>query len=353
MQTKQKINGLFLGVALSIALSFASIGLGQELWPWREVDFNKINPVMSALMSEVIHADELFEMAVPQFDPTASSIKKSSLKYSMEGKAKNVPWLENGVAQFSGTTIYDVISASKETGIEVVGEATVKTDFLALARYAGYIALKKADLDHTHFGMGEDIRAHLRRLSVTRTFEDLHEILRSSQVMANKLMDKQIQEQKDYIKKFDDGLINLHGPNNYSNLSLKDFRRSEVEELKAYEKAKRVLNSLQILKLTGNQNSEAIEVSGAGIQSLLVGLRRRSDKILPVSGRVRFGYQQVSVTGTVFAQMEREKLNTFREKFQSMLIGIEQNSTADKDDVRIAFRGALYEIKRFIQGKVH
>jgi hypothetical protein len=329
-----------LGFAASVFAATVTSVLAAE-----PVDFHATNPVLQSITDVVISGDQDVEFAYPLFDETYSSFEKQKLKYDLQGALKNTPWLEGGRATVLASSTYAADRTAGHVGIAVTGRATVKTDVLALIRYSGYLALKKADITGAEFG--ERLLAHLKRVSVARSLDEVNALLISGKQLALEIQQSNIDKRAKRIACLEDGTCTEGMPADQVAQAIASSKTRLAEERQCYQTIG--LMAVQAKK----EGDKVVELSVISDDlSRLVPLSKQDQfQMLPGKSVATFTAETVTASSEGFVAMELKRLDKINVQLQDRLVGVQNGVAEEKDKTQKDYREALIKFKKVIHGK--
>jgi hypothetical protein len=300
-----------------------------------EVDFGRSNVVLQALTDAVVAGDDMVDFAKPQFDEAYSSLKDEKLKYNVQGALNNTPWLDGGHADVQVSSTYAADRSTGHTGIAMNIGTTVKTDAMSLVRYTAAVALAKRSNDDPVFV--NRIIAHLQRLSVAHSLDDVYALLVSGQTLAEEMIQAK-------IDRFNQTIANPATP------------PGDIDYLK------KEIASWQVI-LNGYKSVQVVTEKSAGgnVTKVTVSCEDGS----PFTSKrpewdAKAGRTVLMITADhftasmdIFVSRTTEKLDESKTQLQSRLIGLQNGTADDKESVQNTLRDALISFKRVVRGQNH
>jgi len=300
-----------------------------------EVDFGRSNVVLQALVDATVAGDDLVDFAQPKFDEAYSSLKDERLKYDIHGALKNTPWLEGGNADIQVNSTYATDRSASHTGIVMNIGTTVATDAMSLIRYTGMVALAKRSGDDPAFA--DRIIAHLTRLSLAHSLDDVHALLISGQTLAEEM----IQAKIDHFNK----MISDPTTTPDERVMLQEDVAQWVVVLNGYK-------SVQVA--TEKSTAGSITKMTISVEDGSVFTSRRPDFVAKAGRSVLvLTGDHISASMDVFRITSAQDLDSMKAKLQSRLIGVQNGVADDKQSVQGTFRDALVTFKQVVRGENH
>jgi hypothetical protein len=299
-----------------------------------EVDFARSNVVLQALTDAVIAGDDMVDFAKPKFDEAYSSFKNEKLKYDIVGAMNNTPWLDGGHADVQVSSTYAADRTPGHTGIVMNMGTTLKTDAMSLVRYTAAVALAKRSNDNPVFV--NRIIAHLQRLSVAHSLDDVYALLVSGQTLAEEMIQAK-------IDRINQALTNPSTPPNEIPAYQKDLAAWTV-----------VINGYKSVQIVTEKAAGSITKLTVTCEDGSAFTSRRPDwdakpgrAVLIITGT------QLTASMDVFVSRTTEKLDDLKARLQSRLIGLQNGTTDDKESVQETFRESLVSFKEVVRGQNH
>lgn len=311
-----------------------------------EVDFRAANPVLQSLLETATSADDLVDYAYPRFDESFSDFKAEKLKYDGHGSIKNTPWLQGGHAEATATSRYWTDRTVGHTGIKFEASGTVRTEVLPLIRYSANIATRKTPANDMEPQFYARYQAHLKRLAVAKSLEEVYQLLLSGQRLARDMINREVEEQIERLKCIESGTCSQF----YDDLpaaiarqkkQIADFRNT----LPAYDRA------------TFTAKTEGGKVREISICSEDIGLfipaREKAKEFYVIPGKGCGILTDITVSATLeaFHKVPLADLDSMKKDFESRLIGVQNGVKADKDHIQDLYRKALIGFKKTIRGE--
>jgi hypothetical protein len=299
-----------------------------------DVDFARTNVVLQALNDAAIAGDDLVDFAQPKFDEAYSSFKDEKLKYDMIGAMKSPPWLDGGRADVQLSSTYAADRNPTHTGIAVGMETTMKTDVMSLIRYSGMVALAKRSGDDPVFA--DRIIAHLTRLSLAHSLDDVYALLISGQTLAEEMIQAKI-----------DRLTQLAANPTTPPYEVVDLQKDIAQwkvVLKGYK-------SVQITteKSTAGNITKFTVVCEDGSPFVA----RGHFDVKPGRAALIVTADHFSASAEVFISRTADKLDQMKSQLQSRLIGLQNGNDDDKASVQETFRQGLIAFKDVVRAQNH
>lgn len=325
---------LFVG-----AIAIASVGSVFA----DEVDFHTLNPVLQSLADAVIVADDLVDFAYPRFDESFCDIKAEKIKYDLLGSLKNTPWLDGSRADVLATATYIADRTQGHSGIRITTGSTVRTDTLALIRYAAYLGLKKGYFDDPKFG--ERTKAHLQRLAVATSLDQVYTLALSGQALSKEIANSRVTKEMDYLKCLQSGPCFVPGQMGQDAIKVQlQFIEKVKATLPAYDR-------VQVVAQREGDHIRQLTISSPDISQGMIAYGPDFAR-MPKPGRGEIVLDDASVTANleVFSPVDQAGLDKMKQTDTQKLIKIQNGVTADKDDAQNLFRDVLVSFKKLIRG---
>ncbi|MGK5082505.1 hypothetical protein WDW37_04290 [Bdellovibrionota bacterium FG-1] len=326
-------------IGFTCAIALVTIGSVYA----EEVNFHAANPVLQSLVDAVTSADELVDFAYPRFDEAFCDVKAEKLKYDLQGSIKNTPWLDGGHADATASSTYVADRTPGHSGLTMSAKGTVRTDVLAMIRYAGYIALRRTSDHDIYPKFRERYLAHFKRLAVVTSLEQVQTLLISGQSLAKDMVVYEIQKREDYLHCVETGECpNYEGQIDYEKKMIAQWKNT----LPSYDR-------VQIeVKKEGDKVRELI-VSSPEMSGFIP--RDEIDEhdfyIVPGKGRITFSDYQVSAETEAFHKISLANMDRLKGTLMQNLIGVQNGSAGEKDIAQAKFREALIAFKNAIRGE--
>jgi hypothetical protein len=324
-------------------LGIVALGTAGSVYASEAVDFHVVNPVLQGIVDGLVSGDEYIDFAYPRFDETASSLSGEKLKYDLQGAMKDAPWLDGGKADVLASSGYVSDRTEGHTGINVAMSSQVrKADVMAMIRYAAYIALKKNNNGAPQFR--PRIEAHLKRLAVAQSLEQVRDLLISGQKLAKEMTELEISKDTEYLHCLESGNCQNSGPDGQKMIEKQKLRvASWKTSLSAYDHivfdSKAEQGKMTQLTLSSPQISQFL-IYGYG-----------NTLVFPEKGQITFTADSISANANAYYKMSLEGLNQLKADLQKDLVGAQNGNLAEKEDVQKYFREALKRFKAAIRGE--
>jgi hypothetical protein len=302
-----------------------------------EVDFRAVNPVLQSLV----------DFAYPRFDESFCDLKAEKLKYDLQGSLKTTPWLDGHRADVTGSSSYWSDRTVSHTGIVVTLSASARTDVLALIRYSAYVTLRKVRDKDIKPEFLPRFKAHLKRLAVVTSLEQVQALLMSGQRLAKDMFNGQIAREIDELHCLEDGqCLGIGQDMNVEIARQKSFIASLQSALPAYDQIK-----FETKSDSGKVHELTISSPDVGLFILDRDKERTKFFLIPGKHSVTLMDQSISASAEAFHKMPVEELDRLKGKFEKKLVGVQNGNGLAKDDAQDAFKQALKAFRRTIRGE--
>lgn len=304
------------------------------------VNFTETNPILKALLDEVIHNDSLVESLEPRFDENFSNLEKERLKYDLNGKLKNTPWSPGQVVQVEATSTYQVDRQLTHGGILAKAATTIHTDTLKLFKYAAHLALRNQlqieEVQPSEQPSNERFTQILQKVSQAQSLEDVYDgILQGRELTIEQALNhmdlqKQVfQEVRQTVDSYPSRNVRF---------------ANAIRKIEEYRRIQEGAQSTQI-SLIEAQDSKEIHIS-----SPIPHFFFQKHATSPQSARayVMISPKTLFASAEVFFPQKAQDLDQLKADINTKLLGVQNGVPAQRRWVHDTYRKALIKFKRII-----
>jgi hypothetical protein len=312
-----------------------------------EVDFRAANPVLQSLLDTVTSADDLVDFAYPRFDESYSDLKAEKLKYDVRGALKNTPWLPGGRAEATATSRYRTERTTERTGIRIEASAMVRTEVLAMIRYSANIALRKTPEHDLEPQFWPRYQAHLKRLAVVSSLDQVHALLLSGQKLAKDMFAHLLEEEIEDLRCLEAGTCTEH---------YNDVPGAIAQQKRTVADLKKSLAAYDLVEIVAKSEGGKVRELSICSQDIKLfiperEIERQDTFLIPGKGCGMISDGAVSSSVDGFFKMPVEDLNKLKKDFETRMVGAQNGRAKDKDYLQKKFREALIDFKKAIRGE--
>ena len=325
---------------LIVLLSAVAMGTATSVYA-AEVNFKVANPALQNILDTVISGDDTVDFAYPKFDESVSSFTKEILKYDVQGSLKNTPWLDGGKADIVGTSTYKADRTEGHLGIAVTAESTVRTDVMSLLRYSGYMGLKRKG-KNTNPDLDARIEAHLKRLAVAQSLDEIFPLLLSSKELGKQGIQELIDSETNYLNCLETGPCHA---------SMGARIEQEIIRQKKYVAEENAMMasaaSIQIEATKENGKITALTLTHLDLAKMFVHANMIT---IPVQGKMIITLDSVKSSVETFSPLDAKGMNQLISEFNGTISGLENGDLQAKKVTQNKYREALIIFKNGLHG---
>jgi hypothetical protein len=323
---------------VGVVIAFGVSGFAAQA---EELDYYKLNPMLQALVDAEAQAEETIDFVYPRFDEKFSDLNAERLKYDMSGKLKSPPWQKEGNAWVTGSSTYQSDRSPRHTGVGVTLDVEGHTDVLTLIRYTASIALKKKSPGNPKYET--QITAHLKRLAVARSIEEVGELVLSGHRIAKEVVEEEIKKSETELECL------LSGPcqAQYGH-AVHGMIRHVKETIREWTRVRAQVEAVHILLKSENNSDSQLMFSSDSVDEMILD---RSHPLKVGKTDLIFKKESILFHNESFYKMKASTLDQLKKDLRNKLSAVQNGDAGAKSYVQDQFRFALIEYKKAIHGE--
>jgi len=330
-------------------LVFFSVTMAVMADPIR---FEEVNATMQVIADAVVHADDMIDYARPEFDTAFSNLKSEKLRYSLKGSIKNSPWLTGARSEVLAVATMVADRNVGRSGIQSSSEVQLKTDGLALVRYAAGLGLKKFH----HTGQKYESRSVdlLRQFSQVSSLKELKTLFDSSLELTQEAV-------ADEMKTREQNLACLNGSDKCEGFSRPEdptaLANQVLSEQSAFSKLQELDKNLKNVKIEALPSLDQVQVvrfsQGPWFGESNLTFRRSDGRWSEMSldSAVEFSTDSLRVNISGFYPLEQKEMNKLKAELTEDLARVQTADGEYKEKMFKTFEDALASFKNAMRGE--